>query len=182
MARFYSSAYGPQVGETGHATTKASTPSPAPSSGAAGSRMRKKNPRITLPALTDMAADDEVRWCSIKSSDRIFEILYTADANMGATATYDWGLWLPGVDHDGAVVSRLLFYDGLDQAGALDRTDIFIGNALTTIDKGKRVWELLGLSEDPGLTYEIAMVADANETVVDAAVVGMLEVVYTDGS
>jgi hypothetical protein len=57
-----------------------------------------------------------------------------------------------GVEYNGVAVDIDVFADGLDLTSAGSKS---VFAAITRANTGKRVWELLGLSSDPGRVYDI---------------------------
>ena len=185
MTTYYSDHYSADQGATGHFTTRV-TPSKIVGVGKKHARIRRTAAFYTIPASTDLADDDAVRFLDLKSSDRLVELYFSQDANQGATATYNFGLWLKGAADDGALVDEDLFGAGTDLAGAIARTDYFTGGALDNWDRGKTLWELAAIGDgsdtvDPQTTYTIGMQATANITVVDDPVETLVEAYYIAG-
>lgn len=93
----------------------------------------------------------------------------THEACAGVT-DFDVGLF-----KDGAVAvasSDDLLADGLDISSAGTKNVLA---AVATADLGKRVWELLGLAADPGVTYDIIATLKADSS---AAKVAVFEILY----
>lgn len=95
----------------------------------------------------------------IRSSDRVSQILvYSPD--IGTTTAGDVGLY-DTTANGGAVVDVDFFASAVSlSGGALNGSDITFeaGAAGGSIANGeKRVWEALGLSSDPGKTYDVAL-------------------------
>lgn len=95
----------------------------------------------------------------IRSSDRVSQILvYSPD--IGTTTAGDLGLY-KNDDEGGAVVDVDFFASALSlSGGALNGTDITFEAAAAggLITNGeKRVWEMLGLSADPHLVYQVVL-------------------------
>lgn len=101
------------------------------------------------------AADDDgsiYRLVTVGSNITLYELQISNDAITGGT-DYDIGLYLAGVGN--AAVDADVFADGLDLSSAGDKV-----NGLTAPDianLGKPLWEILGLSEDPKVLYDIAV-------------------------
>ena len=92
------------------------------------------------------------RVCRIRSNDVLTSVVRTNDAITGGT-NYDIGIYTKGVG--GAVVDRDLFADGLDLSSAGTNVESFSTKDAATV--GQKVWELLGLSSDPSLEYDLAV-------------------------
>lgn len=103
------------------------------------------------------AADDDTsvyRLGRFRSSDRISQLLIANDAITGGTV-YDFGLYRTASD-GGAVVSVELFASNVDLSSAAALRDLLYEATPTNIDKiEKRLWELLGLSADPQVDYDL---------------------------
>ncbi len=185
MTAYYSDHYTPDQGETGHFTTLPSR-TKIIGVGKKHSRVRRSAAFYTIPASTDLADTEVVRFMDLKSGDRLVELLFSQDANQGSTATFSFGLHLKNASNDGAVLDVDLFGAGTDLAGAIARTDYFTGGALDNWDRGKRLWELLAIGAgsdtvDPQLVYTFSMTATANITVVDDSVETLIEAYYVAG-
>lgn len=126
------------------------------------------------------AADDNgsvYRFARLRSSDRVSEVRLWTDGITGATA-YDLGLYRTDAD-GGAVVDDDIFASAVDISGGLAGTDVTFESGSTNIDKvEKRIWELLALSADPQLDYDLCLTAD---TVGSAAGTISLRVRFTGG-
>lgn len=103
------------------------------------------------------AADDDTsvyRLGRLRSSDRLAQLLVANDAITGGTV-FDFGLYRTAAD-GGAVVSVELFASNVDLSSAVAFRDLLYEATPTNIDKvEKRLWELLGLSADPQIDYDV---------------------------
>ena len=145
--------------------------------GEAGGRLRYKRMYI----LTDQvfSINEVIRMGTFKSSDRIFELTISCP-DMGTAGDFDIGLYLTGTAHDGVVVDDNLFCDALDvNAAALSRVEAFTEAALDDFDRGKMIWQLLGLASDPGTFYDLTISAFEATTSTSAEV--LLECFYNAG-
>jgi hypothetical protein len=105
-----------------------------------------------------------------------------SSGDSGTAGTVDLGLYdLPDTqDGIGTVVDADLFANGIDtNTAALSEVDQFDQAALDDFDRGKQVWELLGLSEDPQIEYELCATMDIGGT---TAFELLIVVDYTPGS
>lgn len=98
--------------------------------------------------------------CSVPSNARISQLLVYSD-DCGTATVLELGLWRTTAD-GGAVVDLDLFATGLDvHGGALSGVDVVHEAATTSTTFAdiqymeKRLWEVLGLSSDPGIMYDI---------------------------
>ena len=97
-----------------------------------------------------LAASDELRLMSVKSSDRIYELnLWVTNTGYGdwsGTFTADVGLFLQGQNHDGLAITPTFFASGVDIAGGAPhrRTDLFVeSNVLQDGYRGWPFWEIM---------------------------------------
>lgn len=89
--------------------------------------------------------------------------------DIGTTTAADVGLYKSTAD-GGAVVDADFFKAAVSlSGGALAKSEVVNGNVATLANGEKPIWELLGLSADPGLKYDIVLTltgaADAAGTV-----------------
>ena len=145
--------------------------------GASDGRIRYKPMYI----LTDQvfAITEVIRMGQFKSNDRIHKLVISCP-DMGTAGDFDIGLYLTGVNHNGLVVDDNLFADALDvNAAASDQVEVFTQAALDNFDRGKPLWELLGLSADPVVAYDMTITAVEATTATSAEV--LLECWYNAG-
>lgn len=117
-------------------------------------------------AATYAAGASVYRFGYIKSSD-FYDQLRVICPDIGTTTAIDIGLYAVGnATAPGAVVDQDFFASALAlNAGALAETGTAGLSAFQSFEAGaagglatnlnKRVWEALGLTSDPGLTYEV---------------------------
>lgn len=113
-----------------------------------------------------------LRFFSVHSSWRVSNLLLSCDAITSAAA--DIGLYdLPTVNA-GAVVDVDLFASAQSLASALDRTSVLRESATVTVAKLEQpIWQLLGLTADPGKWYDVAATLTAAATAAgDVALIG----------
>lgn len=102
-----------------------------------------------IPAVATDLAGSTYRFGRVRSSDIIHSLSFAATALTAGAISL--GLYVPNT---GVVVSVALFATSINCASAVVLTDErYVNLALTTA--GKRVWELLGLSSDPGVSYDV---------------------------
>lgn len=152
MATYYSDHFGTQdatdtVGLTAPEVGYFAAP------GIGHGRLRYK--RMAANVQDQLAANDKIILGSFRSSDRITELLVTHDDLSVGASTYDLGIWESGVSNNGAAVDADVFEDGGNAAAAVARSDLFGGASLGNLDRGKTLWELCGLSEDPVKQYDL---------------------------
>lgn len=155
---------------------------------------RDASPRVPSPAhlvrgplfeavgtVEIAAADDNgsvYRMARLRSSDRVSQLTVFSDAITGGS-NFDLGLYRTA-DDGGAVVDADLFGSALDlTSGSVAGADFTFESAATDIAKiEKRLWELLGLSADPQVDYDVAL---TGATVGSAAGTVSLRVRFTGG-
>ena len=153
----------------------------------AGSRNRVKSASVAVAAGDDDGST--YRFVRVRSSDSLKSIKCINTAITGGN-DYDCGLYRTAED-GGAVVDADLYADGFALALAAPAVpptadggspiELRFGDASTAVpgDVNNRVWEDLGLTEDPGLDYDLVLTAN---TVGTGAGTIALVVEYTDGS
>ena len=138
-----------------------------------GARQRYKPAHYAM--VGNQGNDDILNFFSVRSGDIIQSLFLSCDALSGMTDV-NFGLRLP----DGTDVDENLFDDAQTLAVALTRQEKRVGanSALGIETLGKTVWELLGLTSDPFLTYHVtADIIAAGSASGDIC----LEMVYTAG-
>jgi hypothetical protein len=119
-----------------------------------GSRLQEKIGVIT-PAADDTQASIG-RFCRVPSNARISQLLFNA-ADATTAGAIDIGVYQTAAN-GGAVVDADLFVSALDLAGGpymnLDVTRE--SGEYTIAESEKPLWEVLGLTSDPGREYDIA--------------------------
>lgn len=90
-------------------------------------------------------------------SRAVIKRLELASDDLGTSVTTNVGLYAAD---DGAVVDADFFASAVDVAtAAVARTDITYESGIVDLaDQGKQLWEQLGLTEDPGVFYDISAV------------------------
>lgn len=92
------------------------------------------------------------RFFRVKSND-IVSVLRLDNASWGASCTADFGLYRI---NGGAVVDADFFASAVDMNTANRGLDITRESGVITVANfEKRIWELLGLSSDPMIEYEV---------------------------
>lgn len=112
--------------------------------------------------FADFAASDATsiaRVLTVPSSARVSRLELASD-DLGTGGTVDVGLYLAD---DGAVVDDDLFASAVDtDTAAVARTDITYESAVVGIEKlAMPLWEALGLSADPAVTYHVTVTRNA---------------------
>lgn len=160
-------------------------PDPLPvvsSAGVGHGRIRYK--RATITGLPLVTTPDVLRFFSMRSGDRLFELLLSSDGGSTAGAVHI-GIYLAGTNHDGAVVDADLFASAQTISTALDRTDVWTeSTTLDGTDRGKALWEQAAVgagtdTSDPDVVYDICATVSTSFTVADSELV--LEAYYTSG-
>jgi len=106
--------------------------------------------------------------CSIPSNARVVSARLTAP-DIGTTTAADFGLYRTTAD-GGAVVDADAFKAAVVlNAGAITKAEQLFGNIFTVANGEKPVWQVLGLSADPGIEYDVVLTltgaADASGSV-----------------
>ena len=145
-----------------------------PAVGTGHARMRYHRARVLIPA-TGTTAADVIRLFTMKSADRIFELLVTSDG-AGTALVCDLGLHRTGGPlHDGAVLDQDIFASLLAVNAAIARVDEFVeAGTLEQEDRGKQIWEYdgLGFTSDPNIQVDVTMtVTTANTTAANEIIV-----------
>jgi hypothetical protein len=148
----------------------------------------RSNSRISRGALlcsmgvcATTAADDigsKYNLCSIPSNARVAQLLLSC-SSLGTAGAANIGLWQT-TDNGGAVVDADFFASAVVLTSALSNSDITTeaNGANASIgkeDMEKPIWEILGLTADPKIDYDI--VAQLTAATVDAGYVA-LQAVY----
>lgn len=99
------------------------------------------------------------RLARISSSVRVSQLLLSCGAVTAAAA--DIGLYRTAAD-GGAVVDADFFASAQSIASALTHTDVTYESGVVALaNRGKRIWEQLGLTADPFLDYDVALTLTA---------------------
>lgn len=97
---------------------------------------------------------------SIPSNAIVHSLLASSSADMGTTTTANIGLYKTTAD-GGAVVDADFFKATLDlKGGAITNTEVANGNVITLANSYKKVYELLGLTSDPCIQYDVVATLD----------------------
>ena len=157
------------------------------SAGHSHARVRRTVAQVSIGTV---AGDgDQVRMLTLKSSDILHSVLFSTNG-AGTAGEADLGWYLTGSAHDGALASAasvdamsssaLVF----DTAGT-PRVDKILAGDYGASDMGKRVWELINVSDaatyasDPGGTFDLTMTM--SETMTGTVTLVTLEALYTAG-
>lgn len=109
------------------------------------------------PVATTDSIGSTYRLVRVRSSSRLTVLQLVNDAL--TTSTFNVGLY--GIN-GGAVVSVSLF--GAAVSGATAGRTSLENTAITAANLEKRVWQLLGLSQDPNLEYDLTLTTVAAAT------------------
>lgn len=125
-----------------------------------GARSRWFRSSITRLITTS----DLARMITLPSRARIWQLFLATDGAATAGAT-DCGLYYAGSDHDGAVIDADYFATAVVVTSA-SSADIFAErSAALAVNRGKRLWELAGLSSDPMVDMVITLTPSTSFTV-----------------
>ena len=112
--------------------------------------------------------------CSIPSNAVPISVRKT-HPDIGTTTAADVGLYKTTGD-GGAVVDADFFTAAtVLNAGAVTKGELVAGNVPTPANGEKRIWELLGLSSDPKIMYDVALTLTG---AADAAGAVLIEIDY----
>lgn len=115
---------------------------------------RERSMRGVVTATTTKDAGSTYRFFRIKSNDLVKQLLLD-NASWGASCTADFGLYKTAAD-GGAVVDADFFASAVDMNTANRALDITRESGVITVaNMEKPVWELLGLSADPQIEYDV---------------------------
>jgi hypothetical protein len=129
------------------------TPAIANLSGIDSGRVQVKVATCPIPAVATDLANSVYTFCQVNSNDIPLGIDFGATALTAGAISI--GLFVSNSLTVAATNSDHLFATSINCASAVAPADKrFTNPALTTA--GQRVWELLGLSSDPGGVYDLA--------------------------
>lgn len=129
--------------------------------------IEKGQPIVAVGTVEVAAADDNdsvYRFVRIPSSARVHKVEVLSDAITGGT-DYNLGLYNPATRLSGVVLTVAsvardnFFADALDLSGGNTVPVEVTFDQIDLADIQKRVWEILGLTADPMVEYDIAMKA-----------------------
>lgn len=130
-----------------------------------------------LEVSTAEDAADILRFCAVKSNATVREVNLYCDA-ISTAGAMDVGVYRT-TDDGGAVVDADFFASAQVVTSALARSNVAHESGVYGIeDLDKPLWEALGLTEDPGVWYDIA--GTITTDMGGAGTLGV-EVVYVDG-
>lgn len=115
--------------------------------------LREASSAATVSA--SQSANDTIRLVRVPSNARISQVLLsTGDATTGGAVNI--GIWQTA-DNGGAVVDADLFASALALTGGpfLNSDQTFESGEFTYAESAKPLWEVLGLSSDPGRDYDV---------------------------
>lgn len=118
-------------------------------------------PANSVATVEVAAADSDgsvYRFCRLPSGARVKSIKIYCDAITGGTS-FDCGIYKNAAD-GGAVVDADLFASAVDLSSAITSGTelVFEANDIANIEK--RIWDILALSADPFLEYELCLTAN----------------------
>jgi hypothetical protein len=112
--------------------------------------------------------------CTIPSNARISSVRKT-HPDIGTTTAGDIGLYKTTQDGSAVVDADFFSAASVFNAGAVLATEVGFGNVLSAANAEKRVWEALGLTADPKISYDVCTTLTA---AADAAGTLFLDVDY----
>jgi hypothetical protein len=151
-----------------------------PISGSGGAELKEKSAFYGFDGT--QSNNDVVRFFRISSGALVKSLLLTCDAITGMSDV-NFGLHRT-VDEGGAAVDDNVFDDAQTLASVLvDQQKRYGGNSARQIETiNQRVWELLGLSADPMLTYDVTatLIAAGTAGGVGSELYAVLRMQYQD--
>lgn len=135
-----------------------------------------KNALGVVTAANGDSIASKYLFCSIPSNAKVRSVLVSCP-DIGSTGTMDLGLYKSTAD-GGAVVDADFFKAAIDtHSGALTKSEVVFGNIITPANCEQSIWQLLGLSSDPNLVYDVVGTLAAAQ---DAGGAIAVEVVYAE--
>ena len=112
------------------------------------------------------------------SSSALVESLKFASDDLGTGGTVDIGLHRTTAD-GGAVVDADFFASAVDtDTAAVAQTDVtYESGVVTHVNRGKAIWEQLGLSSDPQVEYDVTVTRNTAQGTGNVS----LKMVYAEG-
>lgn len=142
-----------------------------------GGRLREKV--ATLETANGDSIASVYRFVRVYSGWRISDVILDSD-DIGTTTIADFGLYDTAANGGAAVDADFFASAQSLKDGALANTNITYESGVVDIaNKGKALWEQLGLSADPKKFYDVAATLTA---AADAAGTITLRVRYVDGN
>lgn len=137
--------------------------------------------KTTGPAQLEVStaedATDILSFVEVKSNAVVHGVLVSSDAAI-TTGAMDVGIYQTA-DNGGAVVDADFFASALAVGGGLTKSDATHESGVYGIeDRDKPLWEALGLTEDPQISY---VIAGTITTDMGAAGTIVVEALYVDG-
>ena len=180
MANYFSEHYTTTVGGT-----SIDDPRIKVAPGISHSLVRYKRGSVTVAAgVTD---DEQCRFFSLKSADRLYQLFLSTPSLTGTTMTSDAGLYLKDL---GALIDLDLFCAAGtspcdDLTVAVARVDLFALGVLEDEDRGKQLWQLADegggtFTVDPNEEWDIVLTMNT-ETAVTVGAEFVMEAFYTSG-
>jgi hypothetical protein len=134
-------------------TNTYATPQVANTAGSDSAQMMVASSYCAIPAVATDLANSVYAFSRIKSSDVIHSLVFASSALTAGAISL--GLFLPNTKTVAVTNSDHLFATSINCASAVVPTEELYANLALTY-AGKRVWEMLGLTSDPVLVYDIA--------------------------
>ena len=130
---------------------------------ASNSNIVKASVYSSIGFVESSAADDigsSYTLCSVPSNARMSRLILSCD-DLGSVGAADVGLYQT-TDNGGAVVDADLFASAQVLTTALLQADVLLESGQYNVDEmEKPIWEVLGLSEDSRIDYDVVMTLTA---------------------
>ena len=102
-------------------------------------------------SLAGFFSADTVRFLTIRSSDRIHWMAFSSGP---LSMSINLGIWQQGENPDGSAVDSALFMSSISILNTA-QIEALTAGSVTEEERGIPVWEMLGLSSDPQISYDI---------------------------
>lgn len=142
-------------------TNATATPPITNVAGSDAARLKVSTAYATVPNSSTDSAGSKYRMSRIGSSAVIHSLKFAGTAQ--TAGAFNIGLYTSNPTATGAAVSASLFAAAVSCASAVPLTEERF-NALALTTAGKRVWELLGLSADPAIQYDVVCTSSTAST------------------
>jgi len=147
--------------------------------------IKVKKARVVLPAGADLGGDGDIIWLfDIKSGDCPYEMWVSCDANMGATSTFNIGLYESSTTSTIGTLIDEDIYGAEDISAKVTRVDsMTTAGGLLDEHRGYPAWEQAAIgaasyTEDPHETWTIAATATGAIAATDGICVISVEMWY----
>lgn len=129
-----------------------------------GGEIRESEGYVQTGSATD-AVGSTYRLCQVPSNARVTSLVFQCDA-LGGSSTVNIGVYYPTTlplgsglvaSNAGAAISASCFIAGISTVSAVAATEIITRANVTIANQEQAVWQLAGLSSDPGIYLDIVV-------------------------